>query len=67
MSKQVTVSDIFEEELSDLLLAAMRYVQRPSSTEREYDYIHAGFYEYDTRVQRAVRRAVATVLMDSNN
>ena len=62
MSKKVTVSDIFEEELNDLLLAAMRYVQRPNSTERECDYVHARLYEYDTRIQRAVRCAVHHVL-----
>jgi hypothetical protein len=61
MSKQVTVSDIFEEELQELLVAAMRFIKEPSS-EHECDYIHARMYEYDTNIQQAIKQAVDTVL-----
>ena len=66
MSKQVTISDVFDEDLDELLLAAMRYVKRPRDPDLESDYIHANLYEYDTRIQKAIHRAVITVLMDSN-
>jgi hypothetical protein len=58
MSKQVTVSDIFEEELQELLVAAMRFIKEPSS-EHECD---ARMYEYDTNIQQAIKQAVDTVL-----
>jgi hypothetical protein len=62
MSKQVTVSDTFDDQLRDLLLAAMRYVQRPNSTERHHDYVHANLFEYDTRIGRAIHDAVVVTL-----
>jgi hypothetical protein len=62
MSKQVKVSDTFDDQLRDLLLAAMRYVQRPDSTERHHDYTHTPLYEYDTRIGQAIRDAVVVAL-----
>jgi hypothetical protein len=62
MSRQVTVSDTFDDQLRDLLLAAMRYVQRPDSTERHHDYVHAPLYEYDTRIRQTIRDAVVVTL-----
>jgi hypothetical protein len=62
MSRQVTVSDTFDDQLRDMLLAAMRYVQRPDSTERHRDYVHADIFEYETRIGRAIRNTVVVVL-----
>jgi hypothetical protein len=56
------VSDTFDNQLRDLLLAAMRYVQRPDSMERRHDYVHAPLYEYDTRIGQAIRDAVVVTL-----
>jgi hypothetical protein len=64
MSRRVILSDTFNEQLHDLLLAAMRYVQRPNSTERHHDYTHAALYEYDTDIQHTVRHAVAMALTE---
>lgn len=64
MSRLVTISDTFDKQLHDLLLAAMRYVQNPNSTKRHYDYVHADFFEYDTRVQRAIRNAVVVAITE---
>ena len=62
MSRQVTVSDIFEEQLEEMLVAAMKYVQRPGSTDRHYEYVQANLYEYDTNIQSVVDRAVKKAL-----
>jgi hypothetical protein len=66
MSRQATLSDTFDEQLHALLLAAMRYVQRPDSTERHHDYVHASLYEYDTRIGQAIRDAVVVALNTSS-
>jgi hypothetical protein len=65
MSRKVTLSDTFDDQLSTLLIAALRYVQDPDSGERQYAYSHADIFEYDTRIQRAVRSAVHHVLRNT--
>ena len=64
MSRQVTISDTFDEQLHDLLLAAMRYVQRPGSIDRHHDYVHAALYEYDTEIHYLIRHAVIVALTE---
>lgn len=64
MSRQVTLSDTFDEQLHDLVLSALRYVQRPNSTERHHDYVHASLYEYQTDIQSTIRHAVVVALTD---
>jgi hypothetical protein len=65
MSRTVTISDTFDDQLATLLIAALRYVQDPDDGRRQYDYSHADIFEYDTRIQRAVRSAVHHVLRNT--
>ena len=65
MSRQVTISDTFDEKLHDLLLAALRYAQDPDSKERKYDYIHCTLYEYDTEIHYLIRNAVAVAIAEN--
>jgi hypothetical protein len=62
VSRKVTLSDTFDDQLATLLVAALRYIQDPDDGRRHYDYSHADIFEYDTRIQRAVRSAVHHVL-----
>ena len=64
MSRQVTISDTFDEQLHDLVLAALRYAQDPNSEERKYDYVHCALYEYDTEIHYLIRNAVAVALTE---
>ena len=62
MSREVTISDTFDEQLHDLVLAALKYAQNPNNEEHKYDYIHRTLWEYDTHIHYIIRNAVDVAL-----
>jgi len=57
MSKQVTISDTFYDDLEQTLTALVKYVQNPNKEHAKYDYwCQAYIYEYDTRVMEVIDR-----------
>ena len=57
MSKQVTISDVFYDNLERTLTALVEYAQSQKDEHAEYDYLcQARIYEYDTQVMEVIDR-----------
>lgn len=57
MSKQVTISDVFYDDLEKTLTALVEYAQNPNKEHAEYNYLcQARIYEYDTQVMQIINK-----------
>ena len=63
MSKQVTISDTFYDDLAESIRAAIEYAQNPTRPDAGYHYLmRSGIYEYDTEIWAVINRVVSELV-----